>query len=644
MIRQLLPLLFFMLAVGMAVSQEKRSKADVLYFEYAYADAIAEYRREQRNDPLRPEQQLNLAHAYLKVDNYNMATEAYLEVFKMDSVMTVHHFNDMFRAMARTSGIERVKAFLATKKNVFTKELLENAEFNFELMTREESPSASPTLINLRDNSPQADFAPAFFEDRMLFTSARLSDSKQLYNPSGESFLDIYVARLTPGGDIQNTNPFTNIPESDFHEATPYFAESLKKVFFSLSNAENGRLTFDENGKNSLAIGIADMQGNFNYLLRDLSTSFSYPFYEGKSGKLYFSAKFEDSYGGMDLYYVYTNEGLIMSAPVNLGPRINTPGNEIAPYVAGDNFYFSSDIFYGLGGMDLYKSVIQQDESFSIPVNLGHGLNSEEDDFGLIIKPAEEGYTGYFASNRPGGKGNDDLYGFSIREAPGLETIVFRGTIVDPATNFGLEKVAVDLKASDSTRIKQVYTDNNGRYRIEIPARDSVLLTASKPGHAFYSESFGPGNLESIKGVSYDIEMPMFDELVRETGQQKVVKIDKFFFDRNSAEITPQIEAELDKVVAAIQMFPKMKIGIEVHTDSRGSSANNLKLSQNRANSIRDYLLRKGISPTNISDVRGFGEERITNNCKDGVFCLEMLHNQNERQLIVIQNYEDLKV
>jgi outer membrane protein OmpA-like peptidoglycan-associated protein len=138
--------------------------------------------------------------------------------------------------------------------------------------------------------------------------------------------------------------------------------------------------------------------------------------------------------------------------------------------------------------------------------------------------------------------------------------------------------------------------------------------------------------------------MPMFDELVRETGQQKVVKIDKFFFDRNSAEITPQIEAELDKVVAAIQMFPKMKIGIEVHTDSRGSSANNLKLSQNRANSIRDYLLRKGISPTNISDVRGFGEERITNNCKDGVFCLEMLHNQNERQLIVIQNYEDLKV
>jgi outer membrane protein OmpA-like peptidoglycan-associated protein len=294
--------------------------------------------------------------------------------------------------------------------------------------------------------------------------------------------------------------------------------------------------------------------------------------------------------------------------------------------------------------MDLYKSVVQQDDSFSIPVNLGRGINSEHDDFGLIIKRGVSGYMGYFASNRPGGKGNDDLYGFNLKETPGLETIVFRGNITNPATGLGIEKVRVDLKAADSSLIKQVYTDNNGRYRIEIPARDSLLLTASKPGYSFYGEPFGHDKLGSMKGISYNIEMPLLDDLVREAEQKKVVKIDKFFFDRNSSEITPQIGIELDKVVDAIRMFPKMKISIEVHTDSRGSSRNNLRLSQSRADAIRDYLLQKGLSPANITEAKGFGEERITNNCKDGVFCLEMLHKQNERQLIVIENYEDIKV
>ncbi len=103
-----------------------------------------------------------------------------------------------------------------------------------------------------------------------------------------------------------------------------------------------------------------------------------------------------------------------MSAPINLGPRINTPGNEVSPFIFENSFYFASDIFYGLGGMDIYKSEIQGDKTFSIPVNLGLGLNSEEDDFGFIIKNnTTEGLTGYFSSNRPEGKGKDDIYGFT---------------------------------------------------------------------------------------------------------------------------------------------------------------------------------------------------------------------------------------
>ncbi len=640
----LLSFFCILIATVSLTAQEKRSKADIHYFEYAYTEAISAYHKERLKKPLSPKQELNLAHSYMKAGSFEKATDSYLELFKQDTVMTVHHYNDMFQAMARTSGIDRVKAFLATKENYFSKELLENAEFNFELLSRGDVDIAPAEIFNLRENSPQADFAPSFLGNRLLFTSARALDSKQVYSPSGEAYLDIYVARVSPDGNIQNTNQFTEMPEGNFHEATPYYSESLRKLFYILSNAEDGRLSFDENGKNALAIGLTDSAGNFTYLLRDLSTSFYYPFYESKGEKLYFAANFEDSYGGTDIYYVYTNNGLIMSAPVNLGPRINTPGNEVAPYILDDSFYFSSDVFYGLGGMDIYKSVIQQDGSFSIPVNLGRDFNSAKDDFGLVIRNDEgNGFMGYFASNRPGGKGNDDLYGFKVSEMPGLKTLVFRGSILNPESGFGIEKVAVAVHAADSSLLKEVYTDDHGAYRIEIPYRDKAHLKASKHGYAAHSAAFGTDGLDSLQGRALDIVMDKLNDLVRESEDQSIIKTDRFFFDRNSAVVKPEIAAELDKAVEAVRKFPELRLRIETHTDSRGSSTANLRLSQNRADAIKNYLLRQGTPAASIVEAKGYGEERILNNCTDGVYCLEMLHKQNERQLLVVLNYEELK-
>lgn len=636
-------ILCFFLAAGCLIAQEKRSKADVHFFEYAYADAIAEYKKESQRKPLSLQQQLNLAEAYLKTKDFEEAMETYLEVFKKDTLMTGHHYNNMFRAMARTSGMDRVRAFLETKKYEFSPELLENADFNLELLKNETGEENSVRILNLRENSPQGDFAPAFYGDRLLFTSARSADDKKVYGPSGEAYLDIYVARLSPDGNIQNTNPYTDMPASTFHEATPYYSNSLKKLFYVLSNADDGQLTFSESGKNSLAIGTSDTQGNFSYLLRDLSTSFYYPFYEDATGKLYFAANFEDSFGGTDLYYAYTNNGMIMSAPVNLGPRINTPGNEIAPYIFDGTLYFSSDVYYGLGGMDLYKADIQQDGSFSIPVNLGSALNSEQDDFGLILRKDETGsLSGYFASNRPGGKGNDDLYAFRSSEKPGLKTLVFRGRALNPESSFGIEKVEVSVLAPDSSLLKRAYTTYNGSFRIEIPARDSVILRASRNRYASYEEAFGTQGLAELQGKTLEIPMPELGDVVRQSDEGlTVLKMDKFFFERNASRINPDIATQLDKAVTAMRQFPDLRVRIEAHTDSRGSSTSNQRLSQARADAIRKYLTDQGIPADHITEARGFGEERILNTCKDGVYCLEILHKQNERQWIVVTNYED---
>ena len=357
-----------------------------MFFEYQYQGAIREYLKEMKSQPLSTQQYLNLAESYMKLSNYERAANTYLEIYSKDSVFSVYHLNKMLQAMSFTKGTDSVRTFLKGNQSIFTPELVENANFNFELRVNGDNSSDASAVFNVNDNSPQADFAPSFYRDQLLFTSARSLNTKRKYEPSGESFLDIFVARLNAKGDIVATRPFNGIPNFEFHQGTPYFSEALDAVFYIRSNEENGDLVFDDNGKNSLALGSSDRNGNFRFLLKDLSTSFYYPFYDAESGKLYFAANFEDSLGGTDIYYVYTNNGLIMSSPINLGPRINTPGNEIAPYIFEGSLYFASDVFYGLGGMDTYKSEILEDNIYSIPVNLGKGLNSEEDDFGFIIK------------------------------------------------------------------------------------------------------------------------------------------------------------------------------------------------------------------------------------------------------------------
>lgn len=636
--------LLLILLTATANGQDKKSKADLLYFEYAYKAAINEYKNERIRKPLSNKQLLNLADAYVKTGDFKSASETYLDFYKKDTMMPSHDFNKMLRALAKTSGMDRVKAFLATKTNTLSDELLENADFNFELLAADDNAATDFNIFNAGINSPQADFSPTFYdENRMLYTSSKSGDKRGIYGPSGESYLDIYVARIAQDGNISNSNSFAGIPKSSFHKSTPFYSPELEQIFYILSNAEEDKLSFDSNGKNALAMGMSDGKGSFTYLLRDLSTSFYYPFYEAATGKLYFAANFSDSYGGTDIYFVYTNNGQIMSAPINLGPRINTPGNEIAPFLFENSLYFASDVFYGIGGMDVYETKIQTDGSFSIPINLGTGINSAYDDFGFIIKEnISGGLTGYFASNRPGGKGNDDIYVFRVSEKPGLKTLVLKGNVLKPNSKQGIEKAAVRIMDANKNVLKEIFTKENGDYQLEIPWRDAVVLEVTKERYSTFYEAYNETAIEELQKKGLVTELALFDDLVQERENQKVIKLGKFFFNKGKFDVTPAIAAELDKVVFAVTKFPELQLRIESYTDTRGTTANNLKLSQNRSNAIKQYLIKNGVPTRNIQNAIGFGEDKIVNNCKKGVFCLDMLHEQNERSLIVVLNEKEL--
>lgn len=624
-------------------AQKKASKGDNSFFEYAYAKAVKEYERELRRGKLTDAQYLNLADAYFKTGDYKNASKIYVNAFRKDTMPSARYLNNMLRAVAITSGEEEVKALLTSKKEEFSPELLENANFNYELLRTGNMEKSDYSIINVAGNSPQADFSPTFYKDKVLFASSRTQGSKKIYRPSGEAYLNIYEGRLSPDGNINSPIVFGQLAESKFHKATPYYSQALNSLLYSLSNVEDGELRYSDTGKNTMAIGMGSGEGSYKYILRDLNTSFYYPFYDGATERLFFAANFKDGYGGTDLYFVYTNGGVIMSAPINLGPRINTAGNEIAPFIFDNTLYFSSDIFYGLGGMDIYRSNLHPDQGFGIPVNLGPGINTGEDDFGFVIRENDGGgLMGFFSSNRNGGKGSDDIYGFHTDEKPGLKTLALKGKVQKPKEGTGIDGALVRLLDGEGKIIKEVRTSGDGAYEMEVPWQEHVVLEVSKDRYSDFSKTYDSKELGELNTTNFNIGLAYIDDIAGEAEDQRVVKLKKFHFKKGGFDITPEIAIELDKVISALKNFPDLQLRIESYTDSRGSDKSNLVLSQKRSDAIKTYLLEHGASPGNILDAIGYGEGKILNNCKNGVFCLEMLHNVNERSLIIISNYDQL--
>ncbi|WP_298473537.1 OmpA family protein [uncultured Maribacter sp.] len=618
--------------------QTKQSKGDIYFYEYKYQKAIQEYIKEKKKWPLSIEQELKLADSYFKIKDYKNAALSYINVNKQnDTILSTHRFNKMLQSLAKNGEKIRVDAFLKSKSHLLSRELFENYTFNKEILSNNQN-SDDFSIKNLAINSSGADFSPAFYKDKILFSSNRKTSYKKGNKSSKNEYLDIYVAKLGNRGEPVNPNPFAGLPEFDFHEATPFYVEKYERLFYIRSNTNGGDMAFDENGKNALAIGSMDKNNVFSYLLKDLSTSFYYPFFDETNNRFYFSANFEDSYGGTDLYYVQTNNGQIMSAPINLGPKINTPANEIAPYIHNGSLYYSSDIFYGFGGMDVYKTNLKVAGGYSIPVNLGSGINSAQDDFGFIVKDSGNGLIGYFSSNRKGGVGDDDLYSFNVSREIGLKTFAIKGRVISLKNRLGINKAKVELTDSKGRIVKEIYTNEDGDYSFELPWLSQVSVIATKEGHSSFSVTFNEEGMAEAQKAPLNMGIVALNDLVEEKEEKTVIKLNKFYFDKGKSVVTPLIAVELDKVIRAIRNFPQLQLKIESHTSSKGWDTTNKKLSQKRADAIKIYLLQKGASVSNIVGALGYGEEKIINRCVNGAYCLDFLHKQNERSLIIVTN------
>lgn len=328
----------------------------------------------------------------------------------------------------------------------------------------------------------------------------------------------------------------------------------------------------------------------------------SQPSFSSDGRTLYFVSNRKGGFGGKDIWYSKLNENGYWDNPVNLGANVNTKGEEMSPFIHHDNqtLYFASDGHVGMGNYDLYVVRKKADGTWGKPKNLGYPINTFKDENSLIVNA--KGNTAYFSSDRfDGGFGKMDLYKFELYEAarPNIVSYI-TGTIYDANSHTKLTArfELIDLKTSET--IAEAFSDPiTGRFLISLPAGRDYAFNVSHKNYLFYSENF------SLKKTTHDkpYEMNIPLQPIR-SGRRMVLK--NVFFDVDSYKLKETSFVELNRLFSFLKNNKTIKGEIGGHTDNTGNEADNVILSQNRAKSVYDYLIKKGISSNRIS-YKGYG-------------------------------------
>ena len=323
---------------------------------------------------------------------------------------------------------------------------------------------------------------------------------------------------------------------------------------------------------------------------------------------LYFASRRPESYGGSDIYVSHRLRNGAWSSPENLGPVINTVGDEGTPFIHADNqsLYFTSSGHPGYGGDDLFVSRKGSGGEWQKPENLGYPINTIENEGSLVI--SADGKTAYYASDRADSRGGLDLYTFELRDdIRPAQTLWVKGKVFDKATGKGLPSGVELTDLSTRTVISQLQTDETGNYLITLPKGKDYAFNVNRKGYLFFSENFPLS--QHKEDTAYNIDIPLQPI---ESGAAVVLR--NIFYETNKYELKPESQVELDKVVQLLKDNPTLKIQINGHTDNAGKPSDNMILSENRARSVTMYLTSKGILAARLS-FKGWGETQpVANN------------------------------
>ncbi|MDP2089012.1 MAG: OmpA family protein [Flavobacteriaceae bacterium] len=477
-------------------------------------------------------------------------------------------------------------------------------------------------------NTPYSDFGAAFYKNEIVFTSVKKGTDVELYKRTNQPFLDLYKAEVNADGIVlSEIQQFSENLNTKNHDGPATFSADGLTMYFTRNNSSNDKLLKNKRGISNLKIFKAQLvNGEWSNItsvpFNNDNYSVGHPALSADEKKLYFASDMPGGYGSADLYVVDIQSNGSFGKAVNLGNTINTEGNELFPFVTKDNLYFSSNGHWGLGALDVFK--VNLKDQNKPPVNLGTPINSNLDDFAFVMN--ENKNQAYVSSNRMGGMGDDDIY--FVKAIACYQSLA--GTVRDLKTNLVLPDSYITVVNRTNSEKLDFKTDAFGVFKMpKIMCDTKFNITAAKESYKTNEKNFSSTNEFALE---HQFEIKLIPEEI-------IVQIDNVYFDFDKSNIRGDAKVVLDNLVDLMNKYPKMVIEVKSYTDSRGSHQYNDKLSQRRAKSTIDYMLKKGISNTRINGL-GYGETVLVNNCADQVNCTEAEHQLNRRSEIVVLKME----
>lgn len=410
---------------------------------------------------------------------------------------------------------------------------------------------------------------------------------------------DLYLSRRV-WGEWQSREPVGAPVKSGYNEGGQCISPDGKYLLYTMCDADFGMGSCDLYWVKRIGDRWSRPR-NFGAPVNTASWE-SQPTMAADGMTVYFASNRPGGFGGMDIWKTTMTAEGEFSIPENLGPAINTPGDDAAPFIHSDGhtLYFASNGRTGMGGYDLYYSILQSDGTWSDPQNMGYPINSPADEINIFINAA--GTMAYISSDKDGGYGGLDLYSFVLDDGLRPNPVTYiKGRVRDAFTG---EPLAAHIEMIDlSTRQRLVATTSDpqsGGYLACIHTGGNVLLNVSHPDYPFYSENF------QVEKSYTELSPYLKDIDLQPTDVGTVVTLRNVFFDFDRAELKPESFVELDKLAEYLR---KNDIRIEIggHTDDQGSDEYNDRLSENRAKAVYDYLVSAGI-PAGRLQYKGYGK------------------------------------
>ncbi len=619
--------------------------------QYAVATRMLEEEyNASRNEQAKARKAYLLGKSYTRLQEYRLAAEWYEKAAKADygpeawgNLGEIYMMAEEYDKAATTYEMIRQKA--GSSQDIDRKILIcRQAKAN-------KSKPLEWFVERMPENSEVSDYSPVLYEkDYIVFSSERInSTGKDVYNWTGEKYSDIYI--MLKGGS--EARKFDSNINTDENEGSVCFTSDMNRIYFTRCT---GNGIGDDHCKIYYSDRINEVWSEPVLLpfIRD-KINYGQPALIEKDSVLIFSADIVQPGGTKDLYYSELYADGNWSEPDLLPSTINSPGNEMFPTADADTLYFSSDYLPGFGGLDIFRTYLRKDRSWTPAENLGYGINSGGDDFSFMPdreSRAREGVLlqGYFSSSRQG-SAKDDIYRFlkiMIKEVSPVDTVPLAPTVKqlyvtvktktpvyntpdDPNSGVAgyspLPKTLIKITESGGKKIAEEKSDANGFYLSEIPVNTNLIVLGAYPGYLNASREIKAGDAVFKPGensVTINVEL-VLDKIYLE----KEVNLENIYYDYDKWDIRPDARPTLDKLARILKDNPQINIQLSSHTDCRGSDDYNIELSQKRAQSVVNYLSQSGIDGMRLVAV-GYGESFLIDTCACET-CSEDQHLKNRR-------------